>query len=157
MLSSVRDPAIGPVPVELAASAGSTPGPAGSGTAAPVPLGTDLGSSASRSPRNPDGVPPGEGHEKTVGMPGMGQMAQAGERDARATGIVNSVNTARHMVNISHEPISGLGWPAMTMAFSVARSADLRAVRPGIRVNFVLHRVRGMYQIQSITPAGGER
>jgi Cu(I)/Ag(I) efflux system protein CusF len=49
------------------------------------------------------------------------QMAHAGHNDAHGTGTVNSVDPAQHKVNLSHNPIPEIGWPAMTMEFPVAR------------------------------------
>jgi len=44
----------------------------------------------------------------------------------------------------------------MTVDFAVAPSVDLRAVKPGTRINFTIERGEGgMYVIQSIKPAGG--
>ena len=84
------------------------------------------------------------------------QMAQAGP--AQGAGTINSVDAAARKVNITHGPIPGIGWPAMTMDFPVAPSVDLNAVTPGTRVNFQMQQgAGGMYVIQSIAPAGGGR
>jgi Cu/Ag efflux protein CusF len=83
------------------------------------------------------------------------QVAQAST--ARGTGTVNSVDAAGHKVNLNHNPIPAIGWPAMTMDFSVAHSVDLRSLKPGSRVDFTMQRGGdGMYVIQSITAAGGQ-
>jgi Cu/Ag efflux protein CusF len=72
-------------------------------------------------------------------------------------GTVNSVDAAGHKVNLNHNPIPVIGWPAMTMDFAVAPSVDLRALKPGTRVNFMMQRGGdGMYVIHSITPSGGQ-
>jgi Cu(I)/Ag(I) efflux system periplasmic protein CusF len=64
----------------------------------------------------------------------------------------------RRKVNMSHQPLPALGWPAMTMDFDVAPSVDLSRIKPGSRVNFSLEKDKGgMYQIQSIEPANGRR
>ena len=84
------------------------------------------------------------------------QMAHEGHSDAHATGTVNSVDPAQRKINISHEPIPAIGWPAMTMDFPVAPSVDLKAIKPGSRVNFTIEQGKsGMYEIQSVQPAGG--
>lgn len=84
------------------------------------------------------------------------QVAQAA--DVQGTGTVNSVDAAGHKVNLAHNPIPAIGWPAMTMDFAVAPSVDLKALKPGTRVDFMLQRGSdGMYVIHSITPAGGQR
>ena len=72
------------------------------------------------------------------------------------TGTVNSVDPSAHKINLSHGAIPAIGWPAMTMDFSVAPSVDLRALKPGAPVNFMMERGSdGMYVVHSITPAGG--
>jgi Cu/Ag efflux protein CusF len=61
-------------------------------------------------------------------------------------------------VNLSHSAIPEIGWPAMTMDFPVAASIDLRAIKPGTRVNFTIEQGQGgMYEIKAITPAGDRR
>ncbi len=74
---------------------------------------------------------------------------------AHATGTVNSVDPAQHKVNVSHQPITAIGWPAMTMDFSVAPSVDLSRIKPGSRVDFSLAKGKGgMYEIDTLQPAG---
>jgi copper binding protein CusF len=105
--------AIGPVPMILTACMSPGPGAADRGETAAVALGVDLGGSGSESPLRPS-VPPGEGHERTTYLPAGIQIAREGRNDARATGTVNSVDPAQHKLNISHDPIPSIGWPAMT-------------------------------------------
>jgi Cu/Ag efflux protein CusF len=77
-----------------------------------------------------------------------------GRQDAHATGTVNTVDPAQRKLNISHNPIPEIGWPAMTMDFAVAPTVDLRSIKPGTRVDFTMEQgAEGMYVIQSIAPA----
>ena len=135
-------------PIALIACMNSAPTIAEEGAA--VPLGVDLGGSG-----------PIAAHAAPAENPnpnGEMQMAHAGHNDAHGTGTVNSVDPAQHKVNLSHAPIPEIGWPAMTMEFPVAPSVDLKAIKPGTRVNFTIEQQPGgMYQIQSIAPAGGGR
>jgi Cu/Ag efflux protein CusF len=86
------------------------------------------------------------------------QMAHAGQNDAHGTGTVNSVDPAQHKINLSHQPIPEIGWPAMTMEFPVAPTIDLNSIKPGTRVNFTIEQGQGgMYEIKAIAPAGGGR
>jgi Cu(I)/Ag(I) efflux system periplasmic protein CusF len=86
------------------------------------------------------------------------RMAHSGHAHAQGTATVNSVDAAAHKVNVSHGPISAIGFPAMTVDFEVAPSVDLKAVTPGTRINFTVERDEGgMYVIQSIAPAGGRQ
>lgn len=95
-------------------------------------------------------------------MPTSSGPAAAGAQVAQAahvqgTGTINSVDPAGHKVNLNHNAIPAIGWPAMTMDFTVAPSVDLRALKPGARVTFMMERgADGMYVIHSITPAGGQ-
>jgi Cu/Ag efflux protein CusF len=99
------------------------------------------------------------GHEgdRMSGMSaGNIQPAHDGGGDAHATGTVNAVDPAQHKINLSHQPIPSLGWPAMTMDFPVAPSVDLSRIKPGSRVSFSLEKGKdGMYQVQSVQPAAG--
>jgi Cu/Ag efflux protein CusF len=123
-----------------------------------APLGVDLGSSSSQSPTRRTAVPPDEGHERTTDVAGGLQMAHEGHNEAHATGTVNTADPGQHKLNISHNPIPEIGWPAMTMDFPVAPSVDLQSVKPGMRVNFVIEQGQGgMYQIRSLAPAGAAR
>lgn len=87
--------------------------------------------------------------------PGAGaQVAQAG--NVQGSGMVNSADPAGHKINLSHNAIPSIGWPAMTMDFAVAPSVDLGTIKPGAHVNFTMQQGSGgMYVIQSITPASG--
>jgi Cu/Ag efflux protein CusF len=88
---------------------------------------------------------------------GGSQMAQAGSAaPPSGTGTINAVDIERRTVNISHEPIPTIGWPAMTMDMAVAPSVDLEAVAAGSQVTFSLSRgADGLYVIDSLN-AGSE-
>jgi Cu(I)/Ag(I) efflux system protein CusF len=141
------------ITLALPACARSTPSTARADEARAV--GVDLGPS-SRVPTTRIAMA-GAGHEAhtLTQAPGAVQPVHEGGSDAHATGTVNSVDAAQHKINLSHGPIPAIGWPAMTMDFSVAPSVDLSRVKPGSRVNFSLEKDKsGMYQIQSVAPAG---
>jgi len=126
--------------------------------ASTVPLGIDLGASGPViAPTH--ALPPAAVSRAPAAAPQHAmQMAHDGQNDVHATGTVNSVDPAGHKVNLSHRPIPEIGWPAMTMDFSVAPTVDLRAVKPGARVNFTMIKgAGGMYEIQTITPAADGR
>ena len=150
---------MGLLPIALIAC--MSPGPTVAEVGAPVPLGIDLGSSGPVAAKpEPQAPAPGrharEGHVAASQNGGEVQMAHAGHNDAHGTGTVNSVDPAQHKVNLSHNPIPEIGWPAMTMDFPVAPSVDLRALKPGTRVKFTIEKGQGgTYEIQTISPAGG--
>jgi Cu/Ag efflux protein CusF len=120
-----------------------------------VPLGIDLGGSgpviaAAQTPSQ--AAPIGDQGPQHSGQM---QMAHAGQNDAHGTGTVNTVDPTRHKINLTHQPIPEIGWPAMTMEFPVAPSIDLKPIKPGTRVNFTIEQGQGgMYEIKAIAPAG---
>jgi Cu/Ag efflux protein CusF len=150
---------MGLLSIALIACMNSPPTSAEPGTA--VPLGTDLGGSgpviASAQPELPAQAIRAESDAASPQHRDM-RMAHADHNDAHGTGTVNSVDPTQHKVNLSHNPIPEIGWPAMTMDFPVASSIDLNGVKPGARVNFTIEQQPGgMYEIRAITPAGAKQ
>jgi Cu/Ag efflux protein CusF len=150
---------IGLLPIALIAC--MSPGP--TVAEGSVPLGIDLGGSGpvaatARAPTSARTVELGTGPASHPHPSGEMHLAHAGQDDAHGTGTVNSVDPAQHKINLSHQPIPDIGWPAMTMDFPVAPSVDLTAIQPGSRVNFTIEKGQGgMYEIKAIAPAGGGR
>src|SRR5262249_8531165 len=147
------------LPVALIACMNSPPTAAEPGAAAP--LGIDLGGSgpviASAQPELLAHAIRAEADAASPRHSDM-QMAHAGHNHAHGTGTGNSVHPGQPKVNLSHNPIPEIGWPAMTMESPVAPSIDLTAIKPGTRVNFTIEQQPGgMYEIRAITPAGGAR
>jgi Cu/Ag efflux protein CusF len=150
---------IGLLPLALIACMSPAPTIAEEGAA--VPLGIDLGGSgpviATVQSQTPAQATP-IGDQVSWHSGEKMQMAHEGRNDAHGTGTVNSIDQTQHKVNLSHQPIPEIGWPAMTMEFPVAPSVDLKAIQPGTRVNFTIEQQPGgMYEIRAITPAGGGR
>jgi Cu(I)/Ag(I) efflux system protein CusF len=139
------------LPITLIACMNS--GPMVAEESATVPLGIDLGGSGPVA-----AAAPAESQAPTPQRRSDMQMAHAGHNDAHGTGTVNSVDPTQHKVNLSHNPIPEIGWPAMTMEFPVKPSLDLKTIKPGSRVNFTIEQQPGgMYEIQAIAPAGGNQ
>src|SRR3984893_18115528 len=118
--SLVRPLMIGLLPIVLIACMNPAPTVAEEGAA--VPLGVDLGGSgpvaASPQQQAPTRVAlAGEGHATHSQHGSDMQMAHAGHNDAHGTGTVISVDPALHKINLSHQAIPDIGWPAMTMDF----------------------------------------
>jgi Cu(I)/Ag(I) efflux system protein CusF len=87
------------------------------------------------------------------GIPGMTMGAQASQ-PISGKGVVTKVDPAKKTVNLNHEPIPAIGWPAMSMGFQVAPNVDLSKVQPGQAVDFGLEKGSGSnYTVTSITPA----
>ena len=88
------------------------------------------------------------GRDETPSTSNMPNMPPAASQQPAATaqpsaenrgmGVVQSVDTANGSLTIAHEPIAGLGWPAMTMAFKVARPELLEGVSAGQHIEFTL-------------------
>jgi Cu(I)/Ag(I) efflux system protein CusF len=136
------------LPIALAACLDSQPAAATD----PVPQGIDLGASG---PVNPRG---GEGHAGSAEPNRPMKMAHEGHNDVHGTGVVKAVDPAAHKITLNHQPISQIGWPAMTMEFAVAPAVDLSALKPESRIDFSMEQGQsGMYVIQTIKPAGGAR
>jgi Cu/Ag efflux protein CusF len=147
---------MGLLPIALIACMSSEPT-----VAEGTPLGIDLGGSG---PVAVIARPPTAVHTVELGTgsasysSGQMHLAHAGHDDAHGTGTVNSVDPTQHKINLSHQPIPDIGWPAMTMDFPVAPSVDLTAIQPGSRVDFTIEKGQGgMYEIKAIAPAGGGR
>ena len=139
------------IPLGLIACMNSPPTYAEPNTA--VPLGVDLGGSSpvTASLQPSAAAPAAHAGDHAASSPGGMQMAHAGHKDAHGTGTVNSVDAAQHKVNLTHQPIPEIGWPATP-------SVDLGAIKPGTRVNFTIEQSQGgMYEIKAMTPAGGAR
>jgi len=94
-------------------------------------------------------------------IPATAQMSHEGdhgsmhtkmhEEKIEAVAVINSIDTENHKVNVSHEPIPALSWPAMTMDFSVSESVDLEGLETGSSVTIVLAKGEdGIYMIQEI-------
>ena len=85
------------------------------------------------------------GHSGTSGTAATQQVA--------GSGTVRAVDPAKRSINLRHDPIQAIGWPAMTMDFAVAQGVDLSAVKPGQAVEFSLvPSGNNNYAISSITP-----
>lgn len=63
-------------------------------------------------------------------------------------GIINSISDNREMVTLAHQPISDLGWPAMTMEFHLSASIDSSNLKSGQEIRFSLAKeTDGAYEI----------
>ena len=86
-------------------------------------------------------------------------LANAKSSDSASTmpqgkGKVNEVDADSHTINISHQPIAALKWPAMKMNFPVASDVDLSSVKADDTVAFTLQGdADGNYTIVNLKPA----
>ncbi|OGT09860.1 MAG: hypothetical protein A2X77_04635 [Gammaproteobacteria bacterium GWE2_42_36] len=63
----------------------------------------------------------------------------ADQSDPTAIGIIKTIQLAEHQLTVSHQPISALNWPAMTMSFFVTNDVDLSQLKPGDKIQFDLN------------------
>lgn len=83
---------------------------------------------------------------------------QAGESAAgkhvKGTGVVRKLMPEDGKLNMSHEPIDVLGWPAMTMDFKLAEGVSLDGLQEGTAVEFELMQGADGYEVSAIRKAG---
>ncbi len=74
--------------------------------------------------------------------------------EASGVGVVNSIDTEKKMINLTHEPMPKLNWPTMTMDLPVTRRVDLGALKAGDKVDFKLKLGRDkQYRVIDIAPS----
>lgn len=71
-----------------------------------------------------------------------------------AEGVINKIETDTRVINLVHEPIAALNWPAMTMDFPVAAGVNLAKLKPEAKIRFRIHEGGdGRYVIEAIHPS----
>ena len=81
-------------------------------------------------------------------------MATASAATFQGVGAVNKIDLAKGIINISHQAIPELKWPAMTMDFKVADKKLLNSIKAGQQITFGLHKdSQSGYMISSIRAA----
>ena len=71
-------------------------------------------------------------------MTGMEAQKKTGQASHQATGKVVSIDRAKLRIKLAHEAIKSLGWPAMTMEFSVEKTSLPDGLKEGDTVLFEL-------------------
>lgn len=85
------------------------------------------------------------------------EMGMTQKSEAVGKGVINSVDVDANMINITHEPMSELGWPQMTMDLPVTRKVDLEKIKDGDNVSFTMKLGRDKkYRVINLTPVGNE-
>ena len=90
--------------------------------------------------------------------PAEQKPAAAGDAH-RGTGKVLSVDAASGHVELAHDPIASLQWPAMSMGFQAEDKGQLASIKPGDRVEFELNpkpNKDGDFTLRSIRRGGGK-
>lgn len=93
-----------------------------------------------------------------VAQDASGSMGAAPAEGPEPTGEAYSGNgditeISGNTVTISHGPIEGIGWPAMTMGFSVSSPDMLSGLSVGDPVNFQFRKAGSGYVLTSINKA----
>jgi Cu/Ag efflux protein CusF len=84
-------------------------------------------------------------------VPGSNAAAPSADTTYSASGNVTAI--AGDRVTISHGPVAGLGWPAMTMTFTAPEPAMLRGIGVGDRVAFQFRRNGNDYPLTALDKA----
>ena len=92
-------------------------------------------------------------------MAGMKMQEKTAQASHQGTGKVVAVDRAKSSIKLAHEAIKSLGWPSMTMDFSVANAALLEGIKAGDAVTFELGQGSkpGNWLITRITPQGAKK
>lgn len=71
----------------------------------------------------------------------------------KTQGIVNRIDITQGKINLTHGPVATLGWPGMTMDFTVVDASILKGIQAGQKVEFEIVKARpGKFYISRITP-----
>jgi Cu(I)/Ag(I) efflux system periplasmic protein CusF len=69
---------------------------------------------------------------------------------SEGVGVVDAVDKAKGSVTLSHEPIASLGWPAMTMDFSVEDKRLFSKLATGKKVRFQFVKQHNHYVVTAV-------
>ena len=86
---------------------------------------------------------------KSQGHSKMGHEMPMKKGEAMGKGVIHSVNADEKKINITHDPISSLGWPSMTMDLAVSDDIDLKSITTEEDIMF--HMVLGDDKVYRIT------
>ncbi len=86
-----------------------------------------------------------------MGSGASDQQGSQSESSVSGTGVISGVNRETRQLTMRHDPIDALGWPAMTMDFTVDESIDLTPLASGMRIEFQMSMAgEGSYLITQI-------
>ena len=82
------------------------------------------------------------------------RLAAPAKPEIWTTGVINTVEADSRTLNVTHEPIPALNWPAMTMDFPTAEGVKLDGFKPNGKARFRIREgADGRYVIDAIEPA----
>lgn len=76
--------------------------------------------------------------------------AAPASRSASGVGVITQIDARGAVLTVKHEPISALGWPAMTMPFHLASPAMLKGLKVGQKIAFDAKEAQGLPEITAI-------
>lgn len=82
--------------------------------------------------------------------PGMNETAVNVTKSVTGSGVIKAIKTDENKLNLQHEAIEELGWPAMTMDFSLAEGVNLEDLQIDDSVMFTMQQNGEAYLITSI-------
>jgi Cu(I)/Ag(I) efflux system protein CusF len=77
----------------------------------------------------------------------MDSSSTASASAIEAVGIVDDIDEAKGIVTLSHEAIKSLGWPAMTMKFTVSDTKLFKKLSKGKKIHFAFIQQKGKYLV----------
>lgn len=88
--------------------------------------------------------------EMMKGMTDKQSSAAEASRKHSAEAVVESVDAGQGKVTLAHGPVKSLGWPAMTMGFTVKDKALLDRLRVGEKVNVQFKKQMSEYVVTDV-------
>ncbi|VVC84014.1 copper-binding protein [Sideroxydans sp. CL21] len=85
----------------------------------------------------------------SMDMGGMAGMSTKTDIN-KGIGVVDAVDQAKGVVTLSHEPIASLGWPAMTMDFTVEDKKLFKKLVVGNKVQFQFVKQHNTYVVKEV-------
>ncbi|MDH4234696.1 MAG: copper-binding protein [Gallionella sp.] len=71
----------------------------------------------------------------------------------KAEGVLNSIDLQNNKINLTHGPVESLGWPGMTMNFSIKDASILKGIKPDQKVTFeIVKEAAKQFYVSKITP-----
>lgn len=83
-------------------------------------------------------------------MTSMDMTKKTTDATNKAEGVVKAVDQASGTVTFAHGPVKSLGWPAMTMSFTVEDKALFERLTPGKKVQFEFIKQGNKYVVTSV-------
>ncbi len=116
---------------------------------------SESNSRASYSRMNPADIETSKktGDKKSTDNKKEAKTSSGAVKPVTGKGVVKAIDSKAGKITLQHEAIKALGWPAMTMGFSLMGNLDISALKPGEKVTFQLMKMGDDYMISAIHKA----